>query len=109
MSHWEGDARVHGSKMKPAKAAGKRKTSAQAVNAVSDSAPKSQPTFDDAIHSAQEKLVIKLENHALDCEISTREAIRAVQPTEKLSAFHSGFDEWRDTRAAPTWGSTGSL
>jgi hypothetical protein len=86
--------------LKPVKAAGKRKISAPVARAVSDSAPKGQPTFDDAMHSIHEKLAIKIEKDARDCEISTREAILAAQPTEKRSAFHSGFDEWRDRLCA---------
>jgi len=93
-----GTQRATPPKLKPVKAAGKRKISAPVARA--DSAPKGQPTFDDAMHSIHEKLAIKIEKDARDCEISTREAILAAQPTEKRSAFHSGFDEWRDRLCA---------
>src|SRR5207248_7610514 len=80
--------------MKSAKAAGKRKIPLQAASGLPDTAPEGQSNFENALRAAQEELAEKLESEAWNCEVSTREAVLAAQPTEKLSAFHSGFEGW---------------
>jgi len=80
--------------MKPVKAAGKQKTPPQTASGAPDKAPTGQSIFEDALCSIQEELAIKLWEDAQACEISTRDAVLAAQPAEKLSAFHSGFEKW---------------
>lgn len=63
------------------------------------------PSFWEALFVAQKLLmgysdgdlvgIGELEREARACECSTREAIREAQLTEKLWAFHSGFEEWQ--------------
>jgi hypothetical protein len=86
-------------KMKPVKVAGKQRTPAQTASGETDNASTAASTrsiFEQALCAAQELLLGELENKTRACEISTREAIREAQVTEKLSAYRSGFNRWRE-------------
>jgi hypothetical protein len=86
--------------MKPAKVAGKQKQPAHARTDMPDSAPPGQSTFEDALRSLQEELAIELEKDVWGCEQSTKTAVDAAQPAERLPAFYSGFNEWGDKLCA---------
>jgi hypothetical protein len=67
-----------------------------------DPTPTGQSIFEDALHSLQEDLAIELAKDVRGCERSTKTAVDAAQPAQKLSAFHTGFDGWCDKLCAST-------
>lgn len=87
-------------KIKPAKVSGNARKPAPARKSTKTSAPTGQSIFEDALRSVQEDLAIELEKDLWACERSTQTAVDGVQPTEKLSTFHSGFDGWLDKLCA---------